>query len=58
VTDLDLSASRTFGLTIPGADHPSPGTYVIDKAGMVTWRRLEANGKDWPSYDEVAAAIR
>jgi hypothetical protein len=58
LTDLDLKASEAFGLHIPGSEHPSPGTFVIDKSGAVKWRKLEEKGKDWPTYDEVAVAIK
>jgi len=58
LTDLDLKASEGFGLHIPGAEHPSPGTYVVDKSGAVIWRRLEENGKDWPTYPEVQSALK
>ncbi len=58
LTDLGLKASAAFGLAIPGADHPSPGTFVIDRGGVVKWRKLEEGGKDWPTYDQVAAALK
>ena len=58
LTDLDLKASDGFGLHIPGAEHPSPGTYIVDKSGTVVWRKLEEAGKDWPTYPEVEAALK
>ncbi len=57
LTDLTMKASEAWGLRVTGAEHPSPGTFVVTRDGTVTFRRLaDANG-DWPSWDELAAAL-
>ena len=57
-TDLDLSATTAWGLHEPGAEHPSPGTFVVSRDGNVQWRRLEDKNGDWPTYPELAAALK
>jgi peroxiredoxin len=57
-TDLDLSATTAWGLRPPGAEHPSPGTFVVSRDGNVQWRRLEDKNGDWPTYPELAAALK
>jgi alkyl hydroperoxide reductase subunit AhpC len=57
-TDLDLSATTAWGLRAPGAEHPSPGTFVVNRDGVVQWRRLEDKNGDWPTYPELAAALK
>jgi hypothetical protein len=56
-TDPGVKVSDAWGLKVQGAEHPSPGTFVVTKDGTVTWRRLEEAGKDWPSWSEVAAQL-
>jgi peroxiredoxin len=57
LTDLDLSVATAWGLHAPGAENPEPGTFVVDRAGVVQWRRLEDKTGDWPTYAEVASAL-
>jgi len=57
LTDLDLSTSTAWGLHAPGAENPEPGTFVVDREGVVQWRRLADNRSDWPTYPEVASAL-
>ncbi len=57
LTDLDLSTTTAWGLHAPGAENPSPGTFVVDRDGVVQWRRLEDDRGDWPTYPEVASAL-
>jgi peroxiredoxin len=58
-TDKELKASTTWGLHEAGAENPSPGTFVVDRAGTIKFRRLDEPDKgDWPTYDEVLAALR
>jgi peroxiredoxin len=57
LTDLDLAATTAWGLHAPGAENPSPGTFVVDRDGVVQWRRLEDDRGDWPTYAEVASAL-
>ena len=57
-TDPDVKVGNAWGLKVAGAEHPSPGTFVVAKDGTVTWRRLEEAGKgDWPTWAEVAAQL-
>lgn len=58
LVDTDLSTTAAWGLRDPGAEEGNPATYVIAKDGKITFRRLADNGKDWPTYDEVAAALK
>jgi hypothetical protein len=57
LTDLDLSAATAWGLHVPGAESPSPGTFVVSRDGLVQWRRLADKGVDWPTYPELASAL-
>jgi peroxiredoxin len=57
LTDLDLSASTAWHLHEPGAEAPSPGTFVIRRDGVVGWRRLEDSRGDWPTFAELTAAL-
>ena len=54
--DPGLVATTAWGLRVPGAEAPSPGTFVID-AGTIRWRRLEGPHGDWPTYAELTAAL-
>jgi peroxiredoxin len=57
LTDPDVAAATAWGVRAAGADHPSPGTFVVGRDGLVRWRRLEDARGDWPSYAELAAAL-
>jgi len=57
LTDLDLSVTTAWGLHVPGAESPSPGTFVVGRDGVVQWRRLADKGVDWPTYPELAVAL-
>lgn len=57
LADLDLSATTAWGLREPGAEHPSPGTFVVGRDGLVQWRRLAEKSGDWPTYAELAGAL-
>ena len=57
LTDLDFSASTAWGVHLPDADSPSPGTFVVGRDGVIRWRRLEDPRGDWPTYAELAAAL-
>ena len=57
LTDLKLEAATAWGAHDPGADDPTPTTYVVGGDGTVRWRRLAAPGNDWPTYAELAAAL-
>jgi len=57
LTDPDLVAAAAWGVREPGAESPSPGTFVIGRDRVVQWRHLGDSRGDWPSYPEVAAAL-
>lgn len=57
LTDPGVAAATAWGLHVPDADSPSPGTFVVDRDGVVQWRRLGDRRGDWPTYPEVAAAL-
>ena len=57
LSDLDLSVAAAWGLRIPGAESPSPGTFVVSRDGLVQWSRPGDEHRDWPTYPEVAAAL-
>jgi len=58
LTDLDLGAATAWGVREAGAESPSPGTFVVRREGVVTWRRLDEPSGDWPTYPELAAALQ
>jgi peroxiredoxin len=57
LTDPGVAASTAWGVHVPGADSPSPGTFVVGRDGVVQWRHLEDKRGDWPTYAELAAAL-
>jgi len=57
LTDPGVAASTAWGVHVPGAESPSPGTFVVGRDGVVQWRRLEDPRSDWPTYAELAAAL-
>lgn len=57
LSDRDLSVTTAWGLHVPGAEAPSPGTFVVSRDGLVRWRRLGDQRVDWPTYPELAAAL-
>jgi peroxiredoxin len=57
LTDPGLATAHAWGLQAKDAEEPSPGTFVVDQTGQITYRRLEDASGDWPTYAEVAAAI-
>ncbi len=58
LTDVKLAGSVAWGLVAAGAEEPEPGTFIIDRGGVVRYRKLgDANG-DWPAYADVATALR
>ena len=58
LTDVKLAGSVAWGLVAAGAEEPEPGTFVIDREGVVRYRKLGDEKGDWPTYAEVAAALR
>lgn len=58
LTDVKLAGSVAWGLVKTGAEEPEPATFVIDRKGVVRYRKLGDAKGDWPTYDDVAAALR
>lgn len=58
LTDPGLLTSAAWHLQEPGAESPSPGTFVVARDGTVAWRRLADKTGDWPTYAELAAGLR
>ena len=58
VSDRTLAASKAWGRYINGADSPTPATYVVDGNGAIEWSHLPDDKGDWPSYAELAAALK
>lgn len=58
LTDPELTTASAWGLRVPGAESPSPGTFVVARDGAIQWLRLEDPRGDWPTYAELAAALR
>ena len=58
LTDLELAAATAWGVHTPGAEIPDPATFVVSREGVVQWRRLGDARTDWPTYAELAAALR
>ena len=57
LTDPQLVAVKAWGVAYPRAEHPTPATFVV--AGeAVRWRYLLGKSGDWPTYDQVAAALK
>ena len=52
-----LPAMTAWGVLMPGAEHPSPATFVVDRAGFVRWRYgLQSTG-DWPAVTGIIQAL-
>jgi peroxiredoxin len=59
LTDVKLAGSIAWGLVPAGTEEPAPATFIIDRGGVVRYRMLgNGNKGDWPTYAEVAAALR
>jgi len=57
LTDPTMAAVAAWGLRFGDADEPWPATFIVNGAGTITWRYVGAKGKDWPAYDDLAAAL-
>ena len=57
LTDPTVAAATAWGVRVPDADNPSPGTFVVGRDLVVRWRRLEDARGDWPTYAELAAGL-
>ena len=58
VSDSKLVASDAWGRHIQGSDSPSPATYIVDGGGVIEWRHMPDQHGDWPTYAELAAALK
>ena len=58
LTDVRLAGSVAWGLVPAGAEEPAPATFIIDRGGVVRYRKLGDAKGDWPIYADVAAALR
>ncbi len=65
LSDPDAAVIGRYGLanmhTAPGPDerpYATPGTFIIDPAGIVRWRMVEENWKLRPTNELVVAALR
>ena len=63
LSDLDHKTIDIYGLGDPAYERqkfdgiPHPAVYVIDKAGKVTWAKVESNYRERPANDEIRAAL-
>ena len=63
LSDPDHRTIDAYGLHDPAYDGqkfagiPHPAVYVIDKKGVVTWVKVEANYRERPTNDEIRAAL-
>lgn len=63
LSDPDHKTIDAYGLLDPAYEGqkvygiPHPAVYVIDKAGKVTWVRIESNYRQRPTNAEVRAAL-
>jgi hypothetical protein len=51
------SAMASWGVLMPGAEHPSPATFVVDRAGFVRWRYSLQSTGDWPQLTALTHAL-
>jgi len=57
LADPALTTIRMWGALLPGAEHPSPVTFVVNKDRQIRYRHpLDVDG-DWPRYSDLAAAL-
>jgi hypothetical protein len=57
LTDPNVKAAAAWGVHEPGAENPTPSTFVVGSDGVVRWRKLPDDKGDWPSYADVASAL-
>jgi hypothetical protein len=53
----DLATVAAWGVLLPGAEHPSPATFVVDRTGAVRWRYLLHASGDWPTVAQLVKAL-
>ena len=63
LSDPDHKIIDSYGLHDPAYEGqqfdgiPHPAVYVVDKAGKVTWAKVESNYRERPANDEIRAAL-
>jgi len=63
LSDPDHRTIDAYGLHDPAYDGgkfagiPHAAVYVIDKKGIVTWAKVEANYRERPANEEIRAAL-
>jgi hypothetical protein len=57
LTDPGLVTSAAWGVRVPGAESPSPMTFIV-RDGRIRWRRLATAQRDWPTYPELLVALQ
>lgn len=56
--DPDKTASTAWGVLPAGGDEPDAATFVVRRDGTIAFRRLADPSHDWPTYDELFAALQ
>ncbi len=56
VTDPQFATSAAWGVHVPGAENPTPTTFIV-AGGTIRWRYLANPRGDWPTYAELASAL-
>lgn len=56
--DPDKTAATAWGVLPPGGDEPDAATFVVRRDGTIAFRRLADSSHDWPTYDELFAALQ
>lgn len=63
LSDPDHKIIDSYGLHDPAYEGqqfdgiPHPAVYVVDKAGKVTWAKVESNYRERPTNQEIRAAL-
>jgi len=56
-SDPELETIAKWGVADYGTNIAKPSTFVIQKGGAVTFKRIGGNTNDRPSTDEILAAL-
>ncbi len=57
LTDLGLVGADAWGLAIKGSERAPAATFIIDREGVVRYRKLGDARGDWPPYAELASVL-
>jgi hypothetical protein len=52
-----LPAVAAWGALLPGAEQPTPMTFIVGHDGVIRWRYLLQPAGDWPGFAQLAAAL-